>query len=104
MWNVTPRLLCRRHLLGEHVEMHMFVGAILIGTSLKGYLEKGLVEIHNIKARHSLLAEEITRRGMHHRSPLDNFEAWIDGKVDVAKNIVDLCSRCIECKKLIKGD
>lgn len=42
MWMVPPELMCRQHLLGEHVELHMFVGAINKGTSvvtLPGYCE-----------------------------------------------------------------
>ena len=27
-WMVDPRLLCRKHLLGEHVENHMFIGTL----------------------------------------------------------------------------
>ena len=34
MWLVNPALLCRQHLLGEHVEMHMFAGHILEGYVL----------------------------------------------------------------------
>ena len=48
MWMVDPRIMCRQHLLGEHVEIHMFVGAISRGKSVKGYLEKGLLEVHNM--------------------------------------------------------
>jgi hypothetical protein len=29
MWMVDPRLVCSKHLLGEHVELHMFVGCLL---------------------------------------------------------------------------
>ncbi len=44
MWNVLPEYLCRKHLLGEHVEMHMFVGTIKRGVSLNGYIKNKLVE------------------------------------------------------------
>lgn len=40
MWKVNPKNMCRQHLLGEHVECHMFVGAILKGISLSGYIKK----------------------------------------------------------------
>ena len=33
MWNVDVTKMCNKHLLGEHVEMHMFVGIIIKGTS-----------------------------------------------------------------------
>ena len=52
MWMVNPRIMCRQHLLGEHVEIHMFIGTINRRKSVQGYLEKGLLEIHNLYNRH----------------------------------------------------
>jgi len=26
MWMLNPKALCRKHLMGEHVEIHMLVG------------------------------------------------------------------------------
>lgn len=98
MWNVDPSKLCRNHLLGEHVEMHMFVGAILKNKSLNGYINGGLVEVHNIQNRHDKLVVEILRRGYNHKSPLPKFHSYIAGKIDINKNIEDLRSRCKECK------
>lgn len=100
MWNVDPKSLCRRHLLGEHVEMHMFVGTIRKGVSMKGYIEGGLVETQNIRKRHDQLAEEMTRRGMNHRSPLVEDYVIAEGSVDVAANLVELTRRCPECAAL----
>jgi len=59
MWMVNPKIMCRQHLLGEHVEIHMFVGTLSRGKSVKGYLEKGLLEVHNLYWRHEELVEEI---------------------------------------------
>ena len=56
---VDPKILCRRHLLGEHVELHMFVGSINKKISLDGYAKNSLVEVHNIKSRHSQLVKEM---------------------------------------------
>ena len=39
MWMVNPEILCRKHLLGEHVELHMLVGWIIKGKSIQGYLD-----------------------------------------------------------------
>lgn len=100
MWMVDPKLLCRRHLLGEHVELHMFVGTIDMGNSLKGYVDNGLVEVHNIRSRHAQLVEEMIRRGYNHNSPLQDFDPWEEGRVDVEANHKDLLSRCEECRRL----
>lgn len=63
MWMVNPKLLCGKHLRGEHVEMHMFEGCIRLGKSIKGYLEKGFVDPKRIKSRHNELAQEMLNRG-----------------------------------------
>ena len=102
MWKINPRLLCRAHLLGEHVEMHMFVGSILKGINLSGYIVKGLVEVHNIAARHKRLADEMIRRGMRHQSPLPYFDRWKEGWVDTEENIILLGSRCKDCRRRIE--
>ena len=101
MWNVSPEVMCRKHLLGEHVEMHMFLGALRLNKRLDGYVNSGFVEIHNIKRRHDELAEEIVRRGYHHRSPIeDSFFLEKRGFVDSQKSFEELQRRCKECRSL----
>jgi hypothetical protein len=97
MWNVDPRLLCRKHLLGEHVETHMFCGS---KTSLEGYIKKGLVELHNIKKRHDVLVVEMNRRGWNHKSPIeDNPFRERRGVVDSENNLKELATRCKACRE-----
>ena len=102
MWKVDPSKMCRKHLLGEHVEMHMFVGSINKGISMDGYINGGLVEINNIHGRHTLLVDEMLKRGYVHKKELPSFLAdpWQDnfGSVDVAANEIELRRRCKECK------
>lgn len=100
MWNINPKLLCRKHLLGEHVEMHMFMGCIKNGTNIKGYINKGLVEVDKILSRHNQLANEMEFRGYRHKSELTGEEfLWHEGNVCVEKNLQDLSNRCEECKE-----
>ena len=99
MWNVDPKLMCRQHLLGEHLEMHMFAGCINKGKSLAGYIRGGLVETGNIRDRHFALSEEMERRGYNHKSPLFLEPQDIEeGKVDINESLMELWSRCKECK------
>lgn len=99
MWMVDPKMLCRQHLLGEHRELHMLVGTILKNVSLQGYLENGLVEPQRIEERHEQLVKEMKRRGYNHNSELREFEyKGKKGVVDINKSILDLHSRCAECK------
>jgi len=71
MWMVNPKLMCRKHLLGEHVECHMIVGSIKKNQKLRGYIENNCLEPESIKKRHDELANEIKRRGYNHKSPLE---------------------------------
>ncbi len=101
MWMVDPKILCRQHLLGEHQETHSLVGCIRKGTSLKGYVKKGLVEVHNLKERHHQLSQEMIDRGYNHQSPLPEFKDYYCGEVNSKENIHELKRRCPECQKRI---
>ena len=101
-WNVNPEFLCTKHLLGEHVESHMYVGCIKKGTSLKGYIDKGLVEVHHIKSRHDELVKEMIKRGMNHKTPIEEFTCQDAGYVDSEQNINELRTRCIKCRERIE--
>lgn len=106
MWKVHPSMLCNKHLLGEHVEMHMFAGALRCGKSMKGYIEKDLLEPQNIKQRHDDLAEEMIRRGMHHMTPLFSSHAngLPDHNIDAQNSIEELMRRCVDCKtRIVEG-
>lgn len=45
MWMIDPKKMCNKHLFGEHVELHMFVGIINKNKSLAGYLKNKLIEV-----------------------------------------------------------
>lgn len=111
MWNVNPRLMCRQHLLGEHLEMHMFIGCITKNKNIDGYINNGFVETDNIINRHEELVVEMTRRSFNHKSLITEEQKYIiddynntisfKGKIDVNNNIKDLCGRCIVCRTLM---
>ncbi len=104
MWMVDPRIMCRQHLLGEHAEIHMFVGAIDSGCSVKGYVEKGLLEVHNLHERHEELVREMKRRGYRHNSEVD--KKWRQaeqlGSINKEKNLRQLLDRCSRCRERYK--
>lgn len=103
MWMVDPRLMCRKHLLGEHVELHMLVGCLLKKKTLTGYFQKGLLETHSIRGRHQALVREMTRRGMQHNSPLQAFRSFRMGKINCKQSKEELASRCTDCRELISA-
>ncbi len=96
---VDPRLMCRKHLLGEHVELHMLVGSLRKGVSLEGFFENKLIETHNIVRRHEQLVREMQRRGFRHASPLV-VTAKRAGRVDRRANLIELARRCRHCRAL----
>jgi len=99
MWMVDPKEMCRKHLLGEHVECHMFVGTLLKNKKVDGYVKKGLLEIHNLSNRHNELMFEMKRRGYKHNSLLPKFKKSKVGKINIEENILELKKRCKDCFK-----
>ncbi len=107
MWMLNPRLLCRRHLLGEHNELHMLAGSLARGIRLDGFVAKGLLEPRAMLERHDSLAREMLRRGYAHRSPLPDCTAALagypaavrEGRVDLTVSARDLASRCPDCAR-----
>ena len=96
---INPSVLCRKHLLGEHVELHMLCGSIKKNKSLEGFVRNGLIEVHNIQQRHEELVAEMKRRGYNHKSPLPDINFFELGSVDRQKSFQDLMNRCEECRK-----
>ncbi len=101
MWMVDPRILCRHHLLGEHAEIHMFIGTISRGNSVKGYLEKGLLEVHSLYNRHDELVREMKRRNYRHNSEISKKwkQARMLGSINRKKNLKQLIKRCSRCRE-----
>lgn len=105
MWNIPAALLCDKHLMGEHVELHMFVGSIKKGTSISGYVRDGLFDPGLLEHRHEMLVAEIGRRGMRHNSPLISpTRSDVMGTVDSTKNLAELVRRCVQCRHRIEEE
>jgi hypothetical protein len=101
MWMVEPELMCDRHLLGEHAELHMLAGSLSHNKSIEGFLH-GLLNPNLMQSRHDALVYEMTRRGMKHRSPLEAVAYHGDcEKISVEENLKELVRRCPRCAKLI---
>jgi hypothetical protein len=102
-WLVNPKMLCDKHLLGEHVEAHMFIGALIKKRSIAGFISKGLYDSSKVYSRHDELVIEMTNRGINHKSPLLSIEIpVVESKVNIENNIQDLKNRCVECRKRIQ--
>jgi hypothetical protein len=101
MWMVEPELMCDRHLLGEHAEIHMLAGSISRKKSIKGFLH-GLVNPNLMQSRHDALVCEMTRRGMRHKSPLATVDYHRDcSEISIQDNMRELARRCPRCAESI---
>ena len=100
MWMIDPKMMCRKHLLGEHVECHMFLGTLKKNVSVLGYIRNNLFEAKSLRSRHDELAQEMTSRGYRHLSDFEDIimpMELLTSKVDVEKAAEDLFGRCSEC-------
>jgi hypothetical protein len=73
IWDLDTALLCDRHLLGEHRELHAIWSVITNGS--KGYSRHPETRrwdgrLAALYARHDEQVEEMSRRGFRHLSPL----------------------------------
>lgn len=109
MWMIPPQLLCNKHLLGEHGELHKFRHGFVKGHSITGRIFPIVqIEPESMKIRHDELALEMIARGMNHKSPyelpdlsyLPNHERF--ARVNLLQSRQDLIQRCKICRKVIK--
>ena len=103
---VDPKIMCDKHLLGEHVEIHMFVGALQRKKKIDGYIKNNCLEPQSIVPRHEILKREMKKRNFNHRSPIELVdisylkEKIRNYKIDILSSKTDLLNRCKKCRKL----
>jgi hypothetical protein len=105
MWMVPPKLMCRQHLLGEHLELHMFATTIKQGKKIKGFINNNLCEPLSLEKRHEELVQEMIKRKYNHKSPFPKLKEEdlsylyedIDKTIDSQKSEKDLMERCPRC-------
>lgn len=104
MWMIEPKLLCKKHLLGEHGEIHKHKHNFVKKHSISGRISPiVLIEPNSMETRHDDLAQEMIDRGYNHKSPytlpslshLPYYEQF--AKVNIEYNLNDLSNRCQEC-------
>ena len=112
MWLCNPEILCQKHLCGEHVEMHMFLGSLKKGKKIDGFLNNNLFEPRSLYQRHEDLKNEMIKRGYNHKSCMKDVdcECVLDmpqekqyWEVDRDKALKDLLDRCPECNSRFKS-
>ena len=106
MWMIDSRMLCNRHLCGEHGEIHKHRHNFVKGHSIEG--RRGQIEPESMSQRHDDLAREMLSRGMKHESPYvqpDLSKYDLSGfTVDRNDSMLDLKARCCECEKRMEKE
>lgn len=111
MWMITPRLLCDKHLLGEHGEIHKHRHNFEKGHKIDGRLYPEVqIEPASMERRHDVLADEMLKRGMNHKSPFEQPDISYlpddqqKSTVNTYSSVIDLCDRCPACRAKITGE
>ena len=74
IWDLEPTILCRKHLLGEHNELHIIWNCITQnkkGWSNHPETKRWVGKLKALYLRHDKLVEEMKTRGFNHKSDLD---------------------------------
>jgi uncharacterized protein (TIGR02328 family) len=71
IWDISPKKLCRQHLLGEHRELHAILS--VISKKKKGYSRhpetlRWQGKLKALYLRHEKLVEEMKQRKYQHKS------------------------------------
>ena len=105
MWMIDPKMLCRKHLLGEHNEIHKHRHNFVKHHSIEG--RRGQIEPLKMQKRHNELVIEMINRGYNHKSPYIqpdlSYYNLDDFVVDEKKSLKDLSERCSECLERIEN-
>lgn len=93
VWDIHPKHLCRKHLLGEHRELHGLWNILTKHEGRGGYSRhpetlRWQGKLKTLYNRHKELVKEMQRRNYRHESPLDRKLATGSGGQKVFINTV----------------
>jgi hypothetical protein len=109
MWMTSTSIMCRQHLIAEHLECSaMLLGILRRKYKVEGFIKSNAIEIASSKLRHDELVDEMLFRGYKHNSPYNGIpedlllyykkEALF--KVDRKISLLLLLIRCPVCRAL----
>ncbi|OQA03532.1 MAG: Pyrimidine dimer DNA glycosylase [bacterium ADurb.Bin400] len=92
IWDLSPKYLCREHLLGEHRELHAIWEILTEGR--RGYRNHPEVKrwegkLAALYLRHEDEVKEMMSRGYKHKSPLDVSRATGSSDQDTMINTIE---------------
>ena len=72
MWMIEPTIMCRQHLIAEHLECSaMLLGILKRKYKIDGFIRSNAIEISSSKFRHDEIVQEMLLRGYNHNSPYE---------------------------------
>jgi hypothetical protein len=106
MWMFDPALMCKKHITGEHGEIHKHKHNFEKKHSITGRIKPVVqIEPESMKSRHDELSKYMNHTSdyeMPDLSYLPDNERF--AKVNINKSKLDLIDRCEDCKNLIVRD
>ena len=108
MWMVNPRILCSKHLSGEHGELHKHKHNFVKCHSMTGRIKGNALEPLSLQSRHDELERELNRRQKieGRKQTSSPFEApdvsylpshELNYKVKVEESLFLLLNKCPAC-------
>ncbi|MBU1014102.1 MAG: pyrimidine dimer DNA glycosylase/endonuclease V [Bacteroidetes bacterium] len=92
--DIDPKQLCRKHLFGEHREIHGLWSILIKHKGVGGYARhpetlRWIGKQGTSNHRHDLLVNEMISRGYQHQSPLIGKIAKDEGKQSIFINNIN---------------
>lgn len=105
MWMIPPEFMCKKHIVGEHGEIHKFKKSFEKQFKIDNRMFP-IIQIlpAEMKTRHDELAKYLNHKS-EYKLPNLNYlpEKYLNAEIDIEYNIKDLSDRCPECRKLLKN-
>ncbi len=103
IWDVDVSLLCRKHLLGEHRELHGLWNILTKHGGQGGYsrhpeTKRWVGKLKALYIRHEALVREMKKRGYRHASDLDRRLATGSAKQSVLIDSVNQQRKLLTAK------
>ena len=96
---IPVKMLCKKHLCGEHGEIHKHRHNFVKKHSITG--RKGQIEPLAMQTRHDELAKVLANHKSPYVLPDLSYYDLTGFTVDVNESIQELTKRCPECRELI---
>lgn len=91
VWDVPVEYLCNKHLLGQHLEVHTMHSVIVNGK--RGYANhpetvRWRNNTDELRLVHQQTVDEMLKRGMNHKSPLEGDVALVRKSYGVVDPVI----------------